>query len=137
MGELQKETFGPVPRYIVAGAWNTLFAYCLFVLLETIPSNPFNTYVNYSIATAIGLVQGFGVQKVFVWKSHHNTANEFVKFILSYASAYVTNIILLFISVEIFGLDPVVTQGVITGSTVVIMYFVNSKWVFKKNSGKS
>ena len=84
-----------------------------------------------SLATLISGTESFVTQRMLVWKSKADARIEFVKFSTVFVSQFVLNVILLFVCVEFFEMDPLWAQYVIGSILVVFSYFIHRHWTFK------
>ena len=121
-------------RYVIVGAYNVAFTLAVFWLLDTVWGEPIGVQAVYWISAALGIVNGFIFQKIFVWKSGARWRGELVKFIALNVLVSLVNSFLLFVTVTLWGLPAFPSQVVITGALVLTSFFVNRHWVFSRAS---
>lgn len=119
-------------RYLLVGAWNTIFGYATFVLLF----NTFETKASYLtialITHVVAVSQSFLTHREIVFKSRKNIILEYSKFHITNISSLGLGIIALTILVERFLLPPLIAQAIITAAIVAISYFAHEKYTFKQ-----
>lgn len=123
---------GQSVRYIVVGVYNVAFTLVVFWLLDTLWGRTIGVQAVYWISAAMGVVNGFIFQRIFVWRSNSEWRGELAKFIVVNVAVSVVNSLLLFLAVTLWGLPAFPSQVVITGILVLTTFFVNRQWVFKQ-----
>jgi putative flippase GtrA len=118
-------------RYIVVGAWNTLFAVAIFVIVHKALSENLTITETLTIAFGCGVVQSFATQKKYVWRSPGSVSKEFPKFLLISALQYLANVILLKMFTTRFSMNAILSQILITSALILITYIILKLWVFK------
>jgi putative flippase GtrA len=128
LGELweQSET-----RYVIVGAWNTVFAMAIFVIVQITFSENLNVTETLTIAFVFGVVQSFVTQRKYVWRSSERVSAEFPKFLLISALQYLANVVLLKIFTTRFNMDAILSQILIATGLILITYMILKLWVFK------
>ena len=110
--------------FLVAGL-NTLFGYGLFAGLIFVG-------VPYVLATLIALFLGvlfnFKTYGVLVFKNNDNS--RIVRFIGVYAVTYITNISLMFLFRELWGLNDYEIGAILAIPIGLLGFALNKKWVF-------
>lgn len=114
-------------KYTISGAMNTLITLIAYnVLIQ------FN--VNYIISNEIsyffGIMNGFVLDKIWVFKSRKKILILFSKFIVVNAISLFLNSILLFILVNYIGLDNIFSQLISTIFSGIFNYIFNRIWTF-------
>lgn len=82
-----------VLRYLLVGAWNTLFSIILLYALFFFFSNKYYEY-EFGATFGISTVQSYITQRMLVWKSLTSPKFEFSRFFVSTRSQYILNSIL-------------------------------------------
>ena len=128
LGELweQNET-----RYVIVGAWNTVFAMAIFVIAQISFSENLTVTETLTIAFVFGVVQSFFTQKNYVWRSSERVSAEFPKFLLISALQYLANVLLLKLFTIRFNIDAILSQILIATGLILITYMILKLWVFK------
>jgi len=118
-------------RYLIVGAWNTLFGIALFAVLLKYFENGLGYIGVLSVATPVAVVQSHLSQRIFVWKSNAEYKSELLRFGLVYFAQYLSNLALLFVAVDIFHFDVLASQVSIAIGLVAVTFIVNKRWTFK------
>ena len=117
-------------NYVIAGGWNTLFGYGVYFLLYSL----FHKQVNYIVllipTNIVAITNAYFCYKFFVFKTKGNYLKEYLKFYIVYGSALLLNFLLMPLFVEIFGIPPLVSQGVILFFTIIISYIGHKFFTF-------
>ncbi len=120
-------------RYLLVGAWNTLFGVALFALTfswlgERVP------YPWILLACqVIAVLQAHWSQRTFVWRSLGSFWPELSRFSIVYVASYFANLGALALCVEWIGWPVLPSQVGITGALVVATYAVNRRWTFNRH----
>lgn len=124
-------------RYLIVGAYNTLFTLAVFWLLDTLWGAALGVQTVYWTAAVLGILNGFVSQRLFVWRSKGAWRGELLKFFVVNAIVAVANSALLFLTVTVWGLPAFPSQLGITAILVVLAFFVNRRWVFSAHASLS
>ena len=116
---------------MIVGGWNTLFAYLVFVALfyATLPIKLHYMLV-LVLSQILGLTNAYVCYKLFVFKTTGNVRREYFRFYLVYGFSFLVNIALIYVFVEVFYFNPIISQGVIAGIVVAISYLGHNKFSF-------
>ncbi len=122
-------------RYVIVGAWNTLFSYIAFVILYYVTSSiKLHYMVVLILSQIVGLTNAYVCYKLFVFKTKGNVIHEYFRFYLVYGFSFLVNIVLIFLFVDVLYFNPVISQGVIASIVVLISYLGHNNFSFMKNS---
>jgi len=119
-------------RYLVVGVYNTLFTLAVFWVLDRFWGAHIGVQLVYWISAAVGILNGFLTQRVFVWRVRGAWRRELAKFAIVNLVVAVLNSLLLFVSVTLLGLPAFPTQVAITAVLVILAFFANRHWVFAR-----
>lgn len=88
---------GQVLRYLLVGAWNTLFGYAAFAVLTYLltPVIPFAYMVATVLSTILAVTNAYIGYKLFVFKTHGNYLREYLRFYVVYGASGLVNLALL------------------------------------------
>ncbi len=114
-------------KYAISGTINTLITLIVYNILIQIGVN---YMISNGIAYFLGIVNGFVLDKIWVFKSNKNVVILFSKFIIVNIISLFFNSTLLFILVNNIGLDNILSQLISTISTGMFNYIMNRVWTF-------
>lgn len=118
-------------RYLIVGAWNTLFGIAFFAVLLKYFENNLGYIGVLSVATPVAVLQSHLSQRIFVWKSNAEYRSELLRFGLVYFAQYLANLTLLFLAVDKFYFDVLASQIMIATGLIIVAFIVNKRWTFK------
>ena len=127
-------------RFLLVGAWNTLFGYLVFLLflflLEKIFNNERQIYsLSIAFSHLISVINSFIFHKVVTFLSKQKGLEivyEFRRFFNSYIITFLLNLSLISIQVELLSLDPRIAGAISLPIVTVVTFFLLSKYAFKK-----
>lgn len=132
MIEFIKKMFDKYRQFIlfcVVGGMNTLITMFVFWLLNQV------LHVNHLIASPIGyacgVVNGYLWSTALVFKKK-KTAGNAMKFILVNALVMGVNTGLMFVWVNLMGMQELIAQGVTILFTMVLNFTLNKLWTFRE-----
>ncbi|MEN8078673.1 GtrA family protein [Clostridioides difficile] len=117
-------------KFGLVGVLNTLINWILFILL-----NNFGIYyiISNVIAYSISTLNSYLWNSKWVFKySGDNVKETSVKFIVLNIIGLTLNTIILYLLVDIVGLNKLIALVITTGIVMILNYFINKLWVFKK-----
>ncbi|MDR2008019.1 MAG: GtrA family protein [Alphaproteobacteria bacterium] len=119
-------------RFILVGGYNTVFGYAVFALFYYL----WGDYLHYAmvllLSYIIGILNNFVLFKIFVFRTAGNWLKEAINTYISYAFLYPINYLLLFITINFYGLSAYVGQAIAAIIMPIITYFVLKLFAFKK-----
>ncbi|NLI75717.1 MAG: GtrA family protein [Candidatus Riflebacteria bacterium] len=126
-------------RFLIAGGWNTLFGYLVFVLLDLFFTRVFSRrYLAYMSAMIMGnllaILNAFICHKYYTFRSGVTglgILGELARFSTTYVFTFLLSLILFPLAVETSGLDPKIVAGFFLIGTVIISFFGHSRWSFR------
>ena len=120
-------------RYLIAGGWNTLFGYGVYVGLLYM----FQAWVHYMViavlANVFSISMAYATHKLFVFRTKGNVLREYFRFYGVYGVTAALGLLALPICVEVLRMSPYVAPLLILGVTVVVSYFGHKHFSFKNN----
>lgn len=115
--------------YLLTGGLNTVISLLLFALMVKIG-------VNYLFASCFiyvfGIIEGYIFSSLWVFK-HKIKLSGLFKYSSVYAIAFIINFILIYVTVEIFLLNKIIAQIIVTGVLTIINYQLVKMFVFHLN----
>ena len=122
-------------RFLIVGAWNTLFGVVTFILADATIGRLAGYAASVTLMFALAIPQAHAVQRRFVWRSHERYLPELVRFSGVFLVAYLVNLILLGLAVEVLEMSTVPAQVVISAAIAVSTYLIHRTWTFR-HTGK-
>ena len=127
-------------RFLLVGAWNTLFGYLIFLLflflLEKIFNNERQIYsLSIAFSHLISVINSFLFHKVVTFLSKQKGLEivyEFRRFFNSYIITFLLNLSLISIQVEFLSLNPKIAGAISLPIVTVVTFFLLSKYAFNK-----
>ena len=117
-------------RYLLAGSWNTVFGYAAFAAMFFFWGNNIHYMAIMIISYIVSISNAYISYKFFVFKTKGNYLREYLRFYLVYGFAFILNIIMLPLSVEIFQINPLISQAAIVLFTAVFSYIGHKNFSF-------
>jgi putative flippase GtrA len=118
-------------RYLIAGAWNTVFGYGVYAGLLYL----FRPWVHYMVIALVGnvlaITMAYVTHKLFVFRTTGNVLREYVRFYGVYGVTAVLGLVALPFCVEVLGMSPYVAPLLILGGTVLMSYLAHSHFSFR------
>ncbi len=118
-------------RFLAAGAWNTLFGYFSFVILYYLFRSAAHYMILLVISNILSITNAYLSYKYFVFKTKGNFMKEYSRFYVVYGAAFIANLVLLPVFVELLRIHPLISQALIIILTVIISYFGHKHFSFK------
>ena len=117
-------------RYVVVGAWNTVFGLATFTLLWWGIGDRVGYIVTLLLAQALAVIQAHATQRHFVWHSRARYLPELWRFSLVYFAGLALNVVLLTLAVEWLGLPVLPSQWAITVVVIIAQFSAQRLWAF-------
>jgi putative flippase GtrA len=114
-------------KFIIVGMINTFSSFILYVILIR---NDINYFLAIILSYFWGIIISYILNTIFVFNV--KKINNILKFLVSYLSALLLNIIIVYIGVRYFFLGKVLMQFIATLICLVYNYLIQKNWVFKK-----
>lgn len=117
-------------KFGLVGVLNTIINWILFILLDSI-----GVYyiISNIIAYSISTLNSYLWNSKWVFKYNGDNVNQTTfKFIILNIIGLVLNTIILFLLVDIIKLPKIIALIITTGIVMILNYFINKLWVFKK-----
>ena len=117
-------------KFGLVGVLNTIINWILFILLDSI-----GVYyiISNIIAYGISTLNSYLWNSKWVFKYTGDNVNQTTfKFITLNIIGLVLNTIILFLLVDIIKLPKIIALIIATGVVMILNYFINKLWVFKK-----
>lgn len=119
-------------RYLVVGAFNTVFGFGLFALLITLVDDRVHYLVLLVGATIVAVLVAFVLYRRFVFRVQGDVLRDLVRFSLVYVVALIANVVALPLLVEGFGVPILPAQAVFVGATVIASFLAHRSFSFRR-----
>ncbi|ERK52099.1 GtrA family protein [Leptotrichia sp. oral taxon 879] len=114
-------------KFLITGFINTFSSFGLYVLLLKLNCN----YIIAIILSYIfGIILSYLLNTFFVFKAKKEVRNM-IKFIFSYLSSLIINILVTILLVNYLKIDKIIAQLIATIICIGYNFILQSKWVFK------
>lgn len=116
-------------KFGTVGVFNTLITLFSFTLFYYFGINYLLAHV---MGYALGVLNSFYWNKKWVFKDNRKKSATFYKFIAVNLVTLGIHTLLLYLLVSNAGLQPVLANLLATGASLLINFFLNSKWTFQQ-----
>lgn len=117
-------------KFGLVGILNTLINWILFIILNRLGSY---YIISNIIAYSISTLNSYLWNSKWVFKYSGDSLKETsLKFIILNIIGLTLNTIILYLLVDIVGLRKLIALIITTGIVMILNYFINKIWVFKK-----
>jgi len=114
--------------YVLIGVFNSIFGYLLiFVFMYLGAIAELANFIGYFI----GFFVSYYLNKKFNFKSSNEHKKDLPKFLISMGSAYVVNLVMLFVSFRIFEINVYLSQIIAGVFYILVGYLMSKFWVFR------
>jgi putative flippase GtrA len=132
--KIDRQTWWRLPqqlRFLLAGGYNTLFAYATFGALFLLFGRQVHYLLIGLITNVVAVISAFVVHRKFVFRSTDQWQTTFIRFYLSQLVALGFGMVGLYALVECARLNPLVAQAVIITLSVVLTYVLHRNFSFR------
>ena len=124
-----------VLRYLIVGAWNTVFGYGVFALLYFLLSANIHYVIIAIISNIIAITMAYAGYKLFVFKTKGNYLAEYLRFYVVYGFSMILGLILLPLFVEFLKLNVYLAQAAATIACISVSFVGHRNFSFRKPQG--
>lgn len=117
-------------HYVIVGGWNTLFGYMAYVLLYHWLGQQVHYVVLVVPSKILAITNAFICYKWFVFKTKGNVWREYFRTYVVYGAAFLINLCMLPLLVELGHVSPPHAQAMIIFATAIISYFGHRSYSF-------
>lgn len=128
---------GEKSRYLLAGAWNSIFGYSLGGGAYLMLHNYMHTIWIGILTNIIAISMSFITYKLFVFRTSGNWLSEYVKMYLVYGVNAIIGSILIWIAVDIFHINIWRALAAVWVLLFAISFFLNRSFTFKRAENHS
>lgn len=117
--------------YLAVGAWNTLFGYGVWALLQYLLYPQVNYLVIVALSYPIAIANAYMCYRYVVFRSHGSVLRELPRFSSVYLLTMAANLLVLPILVRILPLSLYAIQGLFTVVIVILSYLGHKFFSFR------
>lgn len=117
-------------RFLIVGAYNTIFGYATFVALYFLLHDYLHYLVIVLLSHMIAVTNAFFMYRRIVFRAQAPLLPAFLRFNLSTVAAMLFGMAGMALLIEIFGIHPLLAQALVTCATVVVTYFLHRHYTF-------
>lgn len=129
-------------RFVVVGAWNTVFGYLVFLLFVDLASRIFSLHqlaymVGFVLANVVAILNAFLFHRFITFRSQVRglaILTELVKFSSTYLFTFFLSALLLPVLIEILHLSIPIAGALVLLVCTMISYFGHSRFSFRKGT---
>jgi putative flippase GtrA len=116
--------------YLVVGAWNTVFGYTVWALMQYVLGDTLNYLVILLLSWAIAVLNAYVGHRYIVFRSRGPILRELPRFSLVYVATLVANLALLPIALRVLPFSIYVDQALFLAVVVVGSYLGHKYYSF-------
>lgn len=123
-------------RFVLVGAWNTLFGYCAFAAFYLL-TRRLQIHYLWAVLPAhvLAVLNAFLCQRWIVFGTHGPFLPTLLRFSLVYWVFFGVNLALLPVLVQILHLHPLVAQGLLVAANALLSYLAHQRFTFRDPAG--
>jgi putative flippase GtrA len=120
-------------RYLIVGAWNTVFGFCTFAALQLLFGDEVHYLILLTIAMVFAILNAYIGYRRFVFKVEGNWLRDLGRFSIVYIGSLASNFAILPLLVEVAGLPVLLAQAVVVSGSVVASFFAHRSFSFRRS----
>jgi putative flippase GtrA len=117
--------------YLVVGAWNTVFGYAIWALMQYVLGNTLNYLVIVVLAWPFAVLNAYLGYRFIVFRSRGPMLQELPRFSLVYLATLIANLVLLPIALRVLPFSIYVDQALFFGVVVASSYLAHKYYSFR------
>jgi putative flippase GtrA len=117
--------------YLAFGAWNTLFGYAVWALLQSLLHDYLNYLVIVVLAYPIAIANAYLCYRYIVFRSHGKVMKEIPRFSSVYILTLAANLVALPFLLRVLPFGIYLTQALFTALVVVVSYLGHKFFSFR------
>lgn len=117
-------------QYLVVGAWNTLFGYAVWALLQTLLHDRLGFEAIVVLSYPIAIANAYLTYRYIVFRSHGPILMEIPRFSVVYLLTMIANLVALPVLLSVLPFSIYVTQAIFTVGVVVASYLGHRRFSF-------
>lgn len=120
-------------RFLFVGGLNTAVGYGFYAFFIFIMLNP---YVATTFSTILGVINSYFWNKYFTFRKPKKSISEVFRFILVYLICYIANLGLVYMFVDLWGMNSYLSGAICLLITTLISYFGHNLFSFRDSKDK-
>ena len=116
--------------YLIAGIYNTIFGYGIFVFTWYFFSDNYHYILLLCIVHVLSVTNAYFSFRFFVWKKKIKFFGSFLRFNFVYIGGLLANIIFLPVATDFLN-NVYIAKILIDGGIIIIRFFLNRSYVFR------
>jgi putative flippase GtrA len=125
-----REPSPPMSRYVVAGVWNTVFGYGVFVLLFACFSPRVHYLLIAVVSSVLAISNAYVTHKIFVFQTKGNYLREYVKYYVIYGTTALGGLTLLAVLASGLGMNVYLAQACVLCVQTVMSFAGHRRFSF-------
>ncbi len=118
-------------RFVIVGAWNTIFAYISLAFFYYLLSDKMHYLVIMAFTSVLNITNAYICHKFFVFKTKGNYIKEYLRYYVIYSVPMAIGFISFPFCIEILKMNFYVTQAILTLITLIISWFGHKNVSFR------
>lgn len=115
-------------KYVFVGLLNTGVFYGIYYIMLQLG---FFYAISVMVGTIVGIINSYFWNKYFTFKSKKKSISETVKFLTVYFVQYLSNLLIIHLCINYFGISAELAGIVAIGIGLFISYFGHKFWSFR------
>ena len=116
--------------YLVIGAWNTVFGYGVWAVMQYLLGDTLNYLVIVVLSWPFAVLNAYIGYRYIVFRSHGSVWKELPRFSLVYVAALIANLVLLPIALRLLPFNIYVIQALFMTAVVICSYLGHRYYSF-------
>lgn len=116
--------------YLVVGAWNTVFGYLVWAIMQYVLSDYLSYIVILILSFPLAVTNAYLGYRYVVFRSSGPVNKEFPRVFLIYLVVFCINLFLLPLALRVLPFNIYVIQGLLTCIVIVFSYVANKYFAF-------
>lgn len=117
--------------YLVVGAWNTVFGYGVWALMQYLLGDYLHYLVVVVLAWPVAVLNAYLGYRIIVFRSRGSVLREFPRFSLVYLATLVVNLALLPIALAVLPFNIYAIQALFTVVVIVVSFLSHKHYSFR------
>lgn len=117
-------------RFLIAGAWNTIFGYGVGVAFYLYLNLTTNIFIISLVSNIVGLTMSFLSYKVYVFRTKGNWLREYLRAFVAYGMTGVIGVFCFWYFIEILNLNVWITQLCLIVINATVSYIMHKRYTF-------